>query len=108
MQAMPHGGRLVTSLTAIVRRRPGLDAVPMGGFIVLAVADTGVGIAEADRERIFEPFYSTKTQTAESPTGTGLGLAVSNGIVKDHDGWIEIEAPPSGGTVFRVFLPSDG
>ncbi len=75
-------------------------------FVVLSIADSGVGIPEADRERIFEPFYSTKNEE-DGPTGTGLGLAVSNGIVKDHDGWIEIEAPPEGGTIFRVFLPAE-
>ncbi len=107
IQAMPGGGRLTIGLRGLVRRRPGLDAAAMGRFVVLSVGDTGVGIPEADRERIFEPFYSTKTPN-ESGAGTGLGLAVSNGIVKDHDGWIEIAAlarPP--GTVFHVFLPSE-
>ncbi len=107
VQAMPTGGRLVCSLVGVVQRRPGLDAAPMGGFIVLSVADTGIGIPLGDRERIFEPFYTTKTPSEDEPAGSGLGLAVSNGIVKDHDGWIELEAPATGGTVFRVYLPSD-
>jgi signal transduction histidine kinase len=107
LQAMPHGGRLTVSLRGVSRRRPGLDAAPMLRFVILSIADTGVGIPEADRERIFEPFYSTKPPTEDDPGGTGLGLAVSNGIVKDHDGWIEIDAPPSGGTVFKVYLPVD-
>jgi len=107
IQAMPKGGRLIVGMRGLVRRRPGLDAAPMERYVVLSVADTGVGIPEADRERIFEPFYSTKTPSENDPAGTGLGLAVSNGIVKDHDGWIEIESPPAGGTVFLVFLPSE-
>ena len=74
--------------------------------MVLEVADTGVGIPEADRERIFEPFYSTKQGASDEDGGTGLGLAVSVGIVKDHDGWIEIDSRPEGGTIFRVFLPA--
>jgi signal transduction histidine kinase len=107
VQAMHEGGRLTVGLRGLVRRRPGLDAAPMGRFVVLSVIDTGIGIPEADRERIFEPFYSTKTPSEGDPAGTGLGLAVSNGIVKDHDGWIEIDAPAAGGTAFHVFLPSE-
>jgi signal transduction histidine kinase len=108
LQAMPQGGRLTVSLRGTTRRRPGLDAAPMGRYVVLSIADTGVGIPEADRERIFEPFYSTKPPTEDDPGGTGLGLAVSNGIVKDHDGWIQIEAPAAGGTIFHVYVPADG
>jgi K+-sensing histidine kinase KdpD len=136
IQAMPDGGTLDLHLEGMVRRKVGLDKAPPGGYIMLAVADTGVGIAEAHLGRIFEPFYSTKTwpenssseaasggpssgegspgsgepasggSSAESTSGSGLGLSVSAGIVKDHDGWIEIERRPTGGTIFRVFLPA--
>jgi signal transduction histidine kinase len=104
IQAMPDGGRLELTTRSLVRRRPGLEAAEPIPVVVLEVADTGVGIPEEDRERIFEPFYSTKTGDDEG--GTGLGLSVSHGIVKDHDGWIEIDARPGGGTVFRVFVPA--
>jgi two-component system NtrC family sensor kinase len=108
IQAMPGGGRLTVELRGLSRRRPGLEEAQPGRFVVVAVRDTGVGIPFASRDRIFEPFYSTKTSSSEEgPNGTGLGLAVSNGIVKDHDGWIEIDAPDGGGTVFRVFLPAE-
>jgi signal transduction histidine kinase len=66
-----------------------------------AVSDTGVGIPADIKDRIFDPFYTTK----ESQGGTGLGLAVVSGIVKEHDGWIDVEDAKPGGTVFRVFLP---
>jgi len=65
------------------------------------VSDTGPGIPVADRDKIFEPFFTTK----EPGQGSGLGLAVSNGIVKDHEGWIEVDDAPRGGAVLRVFLP---
>jgi signal transduction histidine kinase len=106
IQAMPSGGSLELATRALVRRRPGLDVADPGRYVVLEVSDTGVGIPEEDRERIFEPFYSTKAPSDTGPGGTGLGLAVSGGIVKDHDGWIEIASRAGGGTVFRVFLPA--
>jgi signal transduction histidine kinase len=106
IQAMPQGGQLEISTRALVRRRPGLDAAAPGHFVVLEVADTGVGIPPEDVERIFEPFYSTKSPTTNAEGGTGLGLSVSHGIVKDHDGWIECESLADAGTIFRVFLPA--
>jgi signal transduction histidine kinase len=108
IQAMPQGGSLELATRALVRRRPGLDVAEPGRYVVLEVADTGVGIPEEDRERIFEPFYSTKSPSSDGKNvfGTGLGLAVSVGIVKDHDGWIEIASRNGPGTLFRVFLPA--
>ena len=104
IQAMPQGGLLELRTRALVRRRPGLETAEPGRYVVLEVADSGPGIPVEDRERIFEPFYSTKAPGAQG--GTGLGLAVSVGIVKDHDGWIEIDDRPGGGTIFRVFVPA--
>ncbi len=108
IQAMSPGGQLELGTRALVRRRPGLDAAAPGHYAVLEVSDTGPGIPVEDRERIFEPFYSTKSPSTDGKDqgGTGLGLSVSVGIVKDHDGWIEIDDRPGGGTVFRVFLPA--
>jgi signal transduction histidine kinase len=102
IQSMPRGGAIEIALRGLVRRKPGLDMAPPGRYVLMQVADEGVGIPLEDRERIFEPFYSTK----QGEGGTGLGLAVSLGIVKDHDGWIEIDAAPQQGSVFRVFLPA--
>ncbi len=111
IQAMPEGGRLQLQLHGLVRKRPGLDRASPGAYVMLAVDDTGVGIDEEHIGRIFEPFYSTKNADSDPDRsgGSGLGLSVSAGIVKDHDGWIECERRPAslgGGTVFRVYLPA--
>ena len=102
IQAMPSGGTLELSTRAVLRRKPGLDLAPPGRYVVLEVADDGPGVPVEDRERIFEAFYSTR----HGDGGTGLGLAVSMGIVKDHDGWIAIAERVGGGSCFQVFLPA--
>ena len=103
VQAMPTGGHLALHLSRVRRRRPGLELAPEQDYAVLAVADTGIGIADEDRDKIFEPFYTSKSASG----GSGLGLAVSHGIVKDHDGWIDVldNIAAGRGTVFKVFLP---
>lgn len=115
IQAMPDGGKLDLYLEGLSRRKPGLDRARPGAYVMLAVADTGIGIDDVHLGRIFEPFYSTKNADSEPggdggrTGGSGLGLSVSAGIVKDHDGWIECERrqpAQGGGTVFRVFLPA--
>jgi len=75
-----------------------------GDFVCFSVEDTGHGIAPADMEHIFEPFYSTK----DRDKGVGLGLAVVYGIVKDHNGFIDLSSRP-GDTIFSIYLPlTDG
>ncbi len=89
-----------------------VDAMPVGGVIALRsrnvgdlvemeVADSGAGMTEEVRRRCLEPFFSTKGEA-----GTGLGLSVSAGIIRRHDGTINIDHAPSGGTVFRIRLPA--
>jgi signal transduction histidine kinase len=102
IQAMPEGGSVRVETTEVTRQRPGLELAPEQLFVLIEITDTGPGIPEDVREKIFEPFFTTK----EGRGGTGLGLAVCSGIVKEHDGWIEVDAGPRGGTVFRVFLPA--
>jgi len=102
LQAMPDGGNVRVETSVETRQRPGLELAPEQVFVTVDITDSGVGIPPEIREKIFEPFYTTK----EGRGGTGLGLAVCSGIVKEHDGWIEIDDPPKGGTRFRVFLPA--
>ena len=102
--AMTNGGRLlirtrcVTPDAAFREAHP--DATP-GDYALIEVVDTGIGMSPAVMERIFEPFYSTK----EIDKGTGLGLSTVYGIVKRHEGVIEVESTPGRGTTFRVYLP---
>jgi PAS domain S-box-containing protein len=102
--AMPRGGPLtITADLAVVdakykEREP--DAI-IGTFVRLNVADEGSGMSEIVRSKIFEPFFTTK----EVGKGTGMGLATVYGIVKQHQGWIEVESKPGAGSVFKVFLP---
>jgi signal transduction histidine kinase/HAMP domain-containing protein/ActR/RegA family two-component response regulator len=103
--AMPRGGTLTIGIepmkidAAYAERRP--DARP-GHFLRLRVADTGTGMDSVTLGRIFEPFFTTK----EVGKGTGLGLATVYGIVKQHEGWIEVNSEPGKGTTFDVFFPA--
>ena len=102
VQAMPDGGTISVDTRLVQRARPGLEGGAEQSFVVFSVKDTGVGIPADIKDRIFDPFYTTKEGTG----GTGLGLAVVSGIVKEHDGWIDVEDGDGGGTVFRVYLPA--
>ncbi len=102
IQAMPEGGALTVETSAARRQRPGLELAPEQTFVCVEVSDSGPGIPEERRDKIFEPFYTSK----DGQGGTGLGLAVCAGIVKEHDGWIEVGDAPGGGACFRVFLPA--
>jgi two-component system, cell cycle sensor histidine kinase and response regulator CckA len=106
--AMPDGGALTVEtreveLTAgFTVSRPGV--VP-GRYIALAVADSGVGMPEHVKRHLFEPFFTTK----DPGKGTGLGLAVVHGFVKQSGGCVEVRSEPGAGTCFTVYLPcTDG
>jgi signal transduction histidine kinase/CheY-like chemotaxis protein len=75
-----------------------------GDYIYLYVEDTGSGITEENLRKIFDPYFSTKKK--ESGSGSGLGLYVTYGIIKAHDGFINVESEPGQGTKFNVYLPS--
>jgi PAS domain S-box-containing protein len=80
----------------------GYDDVEEGDYVVLTVADTGMGIPPQDLERIFEPFYTKK---AMGRSGTGLGMAVVWGTVKDHNGYIDVQSKERAGTSFTLYFP---
>ncbi len=102
--AMPNGGQLEIAVDTLHLNAADiavhLDGHP-GDFFQLMVSDTGTGITPEHLPQIFEPFFTTK----EIGRGTGLGLATVFGIVKQHDGWIEVASEPGFGTTFHVFLP---
>ncbi len=98
------GGTLSISLKKIILTRDDLINEPHvqpGDFVQLSFADTGSGIAAEIRERIFEPYFTTKA----IGKGTGMGLAIVHGIVKSYGGWISCCSKPGEGTVFHVYLP---
>jgi PAS domain S-box-containing protein len=103
-EAMPGGGaiRVRTENQYVEHFIHGYDSIEQGDYAVLTVSDTGIGISPADRERIFEPFYSKKVM---GRSGTGLGMAVVWGTVKDHKGYIDLQSEEGKGTTFTLYFP---
>ena len=110
VQAMPAGGTLHVSLdvsrpSAAQAKPPAIGVLAAASeYLVLRVADTGIGIAPDILERIFDPFFTTK----EVGTGTGLGLSLVHGIVTDLGGAIDVASIPGAGSTFTVYLPRSG
>jgi PAS domain S-box-containing protein len=103
--AMPRGGRLRIATTSVMIEKAHLVQNPeasTGRYVCLSFADTGCGIPPENLPRIFEPFFTTK----ELDRGTGLGLATVYGIVKQHQGWIEVASKINQGTTFQIYLPA--
>jgi CheY-like chemotaxis protein len=102
--AMPEGGQLsfrVSALHLAEDERPPYPGMQPGDWARVSVSDTGTGIPPDNLTRIFEPFFTTK----EPGRGSGLGLAQVYGIIKQHDGFIDVESRPGSGTTFMIFLP---
>jgi CheY-like chemotaxis protein len=103
--AMPEGGRLVVETEDVsleeeyVRQNPYMRT---GRYALLTVSDTGIGMDEKTRARVFEPFFTTKGPDR----GTGLGLSMVYGIVKQHGGFIHLYSEPGKGTSFKVYFPA--
>ncbi|HEX2167666.1 MAG TPA: ATP-binding protein [Longimicrobiales bacterium] len=106
--AMPDGGTLVLATENV--RLSAADAAndaaaPTGDYARLSISDTGAGMDEITRARVFEPFFTTKPP----PEGTGLGLSMAYGIIRQIGGFITVESTPGYGTTFRILLPrADG
>lgn len=103
--AMPNGGRLAIETQQVVingdYRRAHPWAKP-GRYVLLSVTDSGTGMSAEVRDRVFEPFFTTKPQGQ----GTGLGMAVTWGIVQQHDGMIHCYSEIGVGTAFKIYLPA--
>ena len=89
----PHGGRV------------GLDVKRDGTFVEIRVTDTGIGVPESARLRLFEEFYRADNARAAERDGTGLGLAFAKQVVERHGGRIWVEDNPAGGSIFIFTLP---
>jgi len=99
VQAMPRGGTVkirAENLSLYTSRGPLVN----GGYVMISIADSGIGIPRENQAKIFDPYFTTKH------SGSGLGLTTAYSIVKNHDGHIEVESVPDHGTVFRVYLPA--
>lgn len=103
-EAMTNGGIVTIKTASHYLDKPvqGYDEVKEGDYVVLSVSDTGNGISTVDLKRIFEPFYTKKVM---GRSGTGLGLAVVWGTVKDHQGYINVESEEGKGSTFTLYFP---
>jgi PAS domain S-box-containing protein len=103
--AMPHGGKLTLAVDNISMDAATAASIPdarPGNYVCVRVADTGVGISPEQMAKIFRPFYSTKAPGK----GTGLGLSTSQGIIKNHGGFMTVTSKVGQGTEFKFFLPA--
>jgi PAS domain S-box-containing protein len=105
VDAMPSGGTITiaTANAYIDTVYQGYETIPEGEYAVLEISDQGIGMPASDLTRIFEPFYTKK---AMGRSGTGLGMSVVWGTVKDHDGFIDIHSEEGSGTCFRLYFPA--
>jgi signal transduction histidine kinase len=105
--AMPQGGTLTieTASVSLSEPIPGLDggSLAPGHYVTLTIHDTGIGMDEKTRAKIFETFFTTK----DADHGTGLGLSTVYAIVEEADGRIFVESEPNEGTTFTIYLPAN-
>jgi signal transduction histidine kinase len=101
IQAMPAGGTVRVEARLVDQVPPPYVGGELQSWLAVEVCDAGVGMDDATRKRIFEPFFTTKPVGE----GTGLGLSVTWGIVREHGGWIDVASTLSKGSTFTVYLP---
>jgi len=103
-EAMPEGGKIRISTSNRYLDVPirGYDDIEEGDYVTLMVSDNGIGISPEDIDRVFEPFYTKKVM---GRSGTGLGMAVVWGAIKDHKGYIDIQSAIGKGTSFTLYFP---
>ena len=99
--AMPRGGTMMIETANVDLGSEHVDVIP-GPHVALSVSDSGLGMTAEVRDRLFEPFFTTKGQ------GTGLGLSMVQGIVRQGGGHIIVDSQPNAGTTFRVYFPRQG
>lgn len=104
IDAMPEGGTLAirSRCNYLEQLVSGFDQINPGRYVIISVSDTGTGIPPENIKRIFEPFYSTKQM---GRSGSGLGLAVVYGVVKDHNGYVDVISEVGRGAEFLIYLP---
>lgn len=102
--AMPYSGRLTirTECKYVEKLTGGYDNIEKGKYVLLVIGDTGIGIDKDDYKRLFEPFYTKKKM---GRSGSGLGLAIVYGVIKDHNGYIDVRSEINRGSDFIVYLP---
>ena len=99
-QAMPSGGTVTIGVETKHVQPPAVEQLPAANYVCIHVRDTGTGIRSADLAHIFDTFFTTK-----KAEGTGIGLAVSSRIAREHDGWIGVVTQEGLGSTFTVYLP---
>ncbi|MBW1888541.1 MAG: GAF domain-containing protein, partial [Deltaproteobacteria bacterium] len=104
MEAMPDGGKLsiATETRHVKKRITNCDAIEKGHYVVLIVTDTGTGISSEEMKKIFDPFYTKKVM---GRSGTGLGMAIVWGTIKDNGGYIDVQSIENKGTTFTLYFP---
>jgi signal transduction histidine kinase/DNA-binding response OmpR family regulator len=103
-EAMPNGGELIVKVKCrhIEKLTCGFDNIEPGMYVILTVSDNGLGIKKDDLKHLFEPFYTKKKMGS---SGSGLGLAIVYGVIKDHNGYIDVRSKPDLGADFIIYLP---
>lgn len=106
LEAMPGGGAMeLRAGNAVIRENNPAD-IKSGKYIKISLKDTGGGIAKEHIGRIFDPYFTTKSESGGKGLGAGLGLSVCRSILRNHDGYISVESEPGSGSTFHVFIPA--